>query len=400
MTTPRAHRRWLSRSVLAIGVASLCSDLSHEMATTILPVFLATEIGATALALGAIEGIADGLASYFKLVGGWWTDRVGRRKPVAVSGYLVTTVATASFALATNWIMVLASRSLAWMARGWRTPARNALLADGTEREFYGKVFGFERAADTIGAVVAPVLALALLEAGVGFRRIFLLTLIPGLAAAAAIAFFVSEIPRRADPHRRLIGDVKTLPRSFLLFLVIAGIFGLGQFAPTLLVLRATQLTGEADTAIALYLVFNIVQAASAYVIGSLTHRVRSASLLGMSYFLFAASAAGFAVAGADLLSLTALFALAGLAVGGIEAMEPTVAAELIPASLRGTGFGALAAANGLGDLLSSLVVGGLWTALSPAYGFGFAACCNLISVILLFAWSRRFAESAKPPGN
>ncbi|HXF04502.1 MAG TPA: MFS transporter [Blastocatellia bacterium] len=397
---PRAQRRWLTRSVLAIGVASLCSDLSHEMATTILPVFLSTEIGATALALGAIEGIADGLASYFKLVGGWWTDRVGRRKPVAVSGYLVTTVATASFALATTWVMVLASRGLAWMARGWRTPARNALLADSTEREFYGKVFGFERAADTIGAVVAPMLALALLEAGVGFRRIFLLTLIPGLAAAAAIAFFVSEIPRPADRHRRLIGDVKTLPRSFLLFLVIAGIFGLGQFAPTLLVLRATQLTGEADTAIALYVVFNIVQAASAYVIGSLTHRAGSASLLGMSYFLFAASAAGFAVAEADLLSLTALFALTGLAVGGIEAMEPTVAAELIPASVRGTGFGALAAANGLGDLLSSLVVGAMWTALGPAYGFGFAACCNLISVILLFAWSRRFAQRAKPRGN
>lgn len=386
---PRAQRRWLTRSVLAIGVASLCSDLSHEMATTILPVFLATEIGATALALGAIEGIADGLASYFKLVGGWWTDRVGRRKPVAVSGYLVTTVATASFALAANWIMVLTSRALAWMARGWRTPARNALLADSTEREFYGKVFGFERAADTIGAIIAPVLALALLEVGVGFRRIFLLTLIPGVAAAAAIAFFVSESPRPADPHRRLIGDVKTLPRSFLLFLVIAGIFGLGQFAPTLLVLRATQLTGEADTAIALYVVFNIVQAASAYFMGTLTRRAASTSLLGVSYFLFALSAGGFAVVGADRVSLTALFALAGLAVGGIEAMEPTVAAELVPRSLRGTGFGALAAANGMGDLLSSLLVGGAWTVLGPAYGFGFAAACNIISVGLLLAWSR-----------
>lgn len=391
MTALPVEKRWLTRSVVAIGVASLCSDLSHEMATTILPAFLATEIRATAFALGAIEGIADGLASSFKLVGGWWTDRMGRRKPVAVSGYLVTTVATASFALATNWVLILTSRALAWMARGWRTPARNALLADSTEREFYGKVFGFERAADTLGAVAAPVLALVLLEAGVGFRHIFLLTLAPGLAAAAAIAFFVRETPRPAHPHRRLIGDVKTLPRSFLLFLVVAGIFGLGQFAPTLFVLRATQLTGKADRAIALYVVFNVVQAASAYVIGSLTRYARSSSLLGVSYFLFATSAAGFAFAGADLTSLIVLFALAGLAVGGIEAMEPTVAAELAPASLRGTGFGALAAANGLGDLLSSLLVGGLWTTFGPAWGFGFAASCNLISVGLLLAWSRRF---------
>jgi len=391
MTTSLAEKRWLTRSVLAIGLASLCSDLSHEMATTILPAFLATEIGATALALGAIEGIADGLASYFKLVGGWWTDRVGRRKPVAVSGYLITTVATASFALATHWIMVLTSRALAWMARGWRTPARNALLADSTRPEFYGRVFGFERAADTLGAVLAPALALALLKIGVGFRHIFLLTLVPGLAAAAAIGLFVSEVPRPAHPHRRLLGDVKALPRRFLLFLAIAGIFGLGQFAPTLLVLRATQLTGKADVAIALYVVFNLVQAASAYVNGSLTRRARSSFLLGMSYALFALSAAGFAVVGNDLVLLTALFALAGLAVGGIEAMEPTVAAELVPPSLRGTGFGALAAANGIGDLLSSLLVGGLWTAVGPAGGFGFAAACNFTSVVLLFLWSRRF---------
>jgi MFS family permease len=384
----------MTRGVLAIGLASFFSDVSHEMATTVLPAFLALEIRATPLALGAIEGVADGLASLFKLVGGWWTDRMGRRKPVAVSGYVVTTVATASFALAVNWPMILLGRALAWMARGWRTPARNALLADTVPPDAYGHAFGFERAMDTLGALVAPLLALALLHAGASYRHIFALALVPGALAALAIGLFVSEVKRPPHPGRTLFGDVRRLPRPFFLFLLVAGVFGLGQFAPTLLVLRATQLTGRPETAMTLYVLFNAVQAASAYGLGALAHRVGSLNLLGASYLGFALTALGFAYGGASLSLLIALFALAGLAVGGIEAMEPTVSAELLPPSARGTGFGALGAANGLGDLLSSLSVGALWSAYGPEAGFGFAAGMNLLSVALLWSWRRRVTPS------
>jgi MFS family permease len=398
MVVSTVRTRWLTRGVLAIGIASLCSDLGHEMATTVLPAFLALEIHASAFALGAIEGIADGLASYFKLVGGWLTDRMGRRKPVAVSGYALTAVATASFALATHWVMVLWARAVAWMARGWRGPARNALLADSVAVPYYGNAFGFERAMDTIGAVLAPLLALALTQAGVSYRTIFALTLIPGLMAVLAIGVFVPETPRPPQPARRLLGDVGNLPRRFVVFLTIAGVFGLGQFAPTLLILRATELTGQASTAMALYVLLNVVQAASAYAFGALARRWGSLRLLGLSYLAFALVAAGFAGGRvgtflATLEGLALLFALAGLAVGGIEAMEPTVAAELLPADLRGTGFGALGAANGLGDLLSSLLVGGLWSAFGPSVGFGFAAACNTLSVLLLVGLLRRGGE-------
>lgn len=388
METTR-RRDWLTRSVLAIGLASFFSDISHEMATTVLPAFLALEIRATPLALGAIEGVADGLASLFKLVGGWWTDRLGRRKPVAVSGYALTTMATAGFALAVNWPMILFCRALAWMARGWRTPARNALLADTVTPHAYGNAFGFERAMDTVGALVAPVLALSLLQAGASYRHIFALTLIPGTLATLSLALFVPEARRPPQPERTLFTDVRRLPRGFLLFLLIAGVFGLGQFAPTLLVLRATELTGEPEKAMALYILFNGVQAASAYALGAWAHRAGSLRLLGASYLAFALAALGFARASGDIFLLALLFALAGLAVGGIEAMEPTVSAELLPPEVRGTGFGALGAANGLGDLLSSLLVGALWSAYGPAVGFGFAALMNGTSVFLLFLWRR-----------
>lgn len=394
----RQSSSWLSRTVLGIGLASLFSDLSHEMATTILPLFLAQQIAASAFSLGLIEGLSDGLASYFKLMGGWWTDHTGRRKPIAVVGYTLTALATSSFAFATNWVTVLASRSLAWAARGGRTEARNALLADSVARRHYGKAFGFERSMDTLGAVFAPLIALGLVAAGVSYQKIFLTALLPGLLAAGAMAFLVRERKRPRAENRRLLGDLRQLPLGFHYYVLAVGVFGLGQFAPTLLILRASQLlspvyssTAASQIAIALYVLFNIVQAGSAYLLGSLSHRAGSVRLLGVSYAAFAAASVGFVFADGHLPMLAALFALAGFAVGGIEAMEPTAAAEFLPADYRGTGYGTLGAANGVGDFLSSALVGGLWTRFGAAAGFGFAATFNLASVLLLVVLRNAF---------
>jgi MFS family permease len=397
---PRSKSAWLTRSVLGIGLASLFSDLGHEMATTVLPLFLAQQIAASAFALGLIEGLSDGLSSYFKLVGGWWTDRSGKRKPLAVVGYLITALSTSSFALARNWGMVLVSRSLAWAARGGRTEARNALMADSVEPVHYGRAFGFERSMDTAGAVFAPIIALGLVSFGFSYRHVFLVALFPGLLAVAAMAWLVKEEARPAQPERHLFGDLKQLPVGFRYYVMVVGVFGLGQFAPTLLILRASQLLKPAagsgsspETVIALYILFNIIQSASAYLWGSLSHCFGSIQLLGISYFSFALAAIGFAFVEGRLATLVVLFALAGFAVGGIEAMEPTAAAELLPASHRGTGFGALGAANGVGDFLSSATVGGLWTAFGAGFGFGFAAIFNLVSVILLLFFKGSFRQ-------
>ena len=389
---------WLTRSVLGIGLASLFSDLSHEMATTVLPLFLAQQIAASALALGLIEGLSDGLASYFKLLGGWWTDRVGKRKPIAVLGYTLTALATSSFAFATNWVTVLLCRAMAWAARGGRTEARKALLADSVDRRHYGKVFGFERSMDTTGAVLAPLVSLGLIGLGFSYRSVFLMALVPGLLAAAAMAFLIYETGRPAQPERRLLGDLRRLPRGFGYFVLVVGVFGLGQFAPTLLILRASQLLSPNYPAwvssrwvMGLYVLFNVVQAGNAYLFGSLSPRFGSVKLLGLSYASFALATVGFIFADGHLWPLAGLFALAGFAVGGIEAMEPTAAAELLPANYRGTGFGVLGAANGVGDFLSSTLVGYLWVGFGAAVGFGFAAAFNLASVLALMAMSDSF---------
>ena len=165
MADPEPQKgRWLNRTMLGIGLASLCSDWSHEIATAVMPAFLAT-MGVAAAWLGLIEGVSDGLASFAKLGSGYYTDRLQRRKPIAVIGYLVTGFGTAAFGLATTAWHVLLARACAWLGRGVRTPVRKALLAASVTRETYGRAFGFERMMDTLGAIVGPATALLLLQA-------------------------------------------------------------------------------------------------------------------------------------------------------------------------------------------------------------------------------------------
>ncbi|MCX6967567.1 MAG: MFS transporter, partial [Verrucomicrobia bacterium] len=234
-------KSWLNRTTLGIGLASLFSDWSHEIATTLLPAFLAT-LGVAAVWLGAIEGLADGLSSFAKMGSGYYTDRLRRRKPVAVAGYVVTAVATASFGLATTAWHVLLARSTAWLGRGVRTPVRKALLAASVDRSAYGRAFGFERMMDTLGAIVGPATAVVLLQLfHHHYPSLFAVTLIPGLIAAGLIAFAVKEEERLPVAHISFGEKLRALPGGYRRFLAAVGLFGAGDFAHTLLILLATQ---------------------------------------------------------------------------------------------------------------------------------------------------------------
>jgi sugar phosphate permease len=186
---------WLNRSVLGMGLTSFLSDAGHEMATAVLAAFLAV-LGVPVYALGVIEGVADALSSFVKLGAGWWSDRLGHRKAIATTGYALTGVAKALFALAVGWPLVLVGRSLAWFGRGIRGPLRDAMLAESVAAKDRGKAFGFHRAGDTLGAVVGPLIAawlltllapVAVADPSTPYRIIFLLTLFPGLGGGAGL---------------------------------------------------------------------------------------------------------------------------------------------------------------------------------------------------------------------
>jgi MFS family permease len=383
---------WLNRTVLGVGLTSLFSDWSHEIATAVLPAFLAT-IGAGPAWLGAIEGIADGLSSFTKLGAGYYTDRLKRRKPLAVFGYAFTALATASFAFATHAYHVLFGRAGAWLGRGVRSPAKKALLAADVSPSAYGRAFGLERLMDTVGAIAGPLTAMWLLAVTHhSYRTVFLWTLLPGMTAVGSFWLLVREKPIAKRKQQSFLTGLKTLPNSFREFLLAVGIFGSGDFSHTLLILYATRMltpahgaAPAASIAIGLYTLHNVFYAASAYLSGWISDYVPGRKVI---------LAAGYALAGVTAILLTAaptslwwlgiIFLLAGLYVGTEEALEDSLAAELIPKEQHGMAFGTLAAVNAVGDLLSSLLVGFLWAAVSVRAAFSVSAVLFFLGAFLI----------------
>lgn len=378
-TKPRT--RWLNRTVLGIGLASLFSDWSHEIATTLMPAFLAT-MGVAAFWVGLIEGVSDGLSSFAKMASGYYTDKLRRRKPVAIIGYLVTALGTASFGLATAAWHVLLARAFAWLGRGVRTPVRKALLAGAVTRETYGRAFGFERMMDTLGAIVGPATALFLLGAfNHHYPTLFAVTLIPSLIAVALIAFAVREKERKPVPHVSFGERLRMLPPSFRKFLVAVGLFGAGDFAHTLLILLATQkLTPElgaakaASIAVGLYVLHNVFYAGFAFIAGWLADRFRKNLVLATGYALAALMALLIIFLPLTVWTLGVIFILGGVYVAVEETLEDSFCAELVNEDHHGMAFGTLATVNGVGDFLSSVVVGALWSAVGTAAAFGYSA--------------------------
>ena len=385
---------WLTRGVLGIGLASLFSDWGHEAATSILPAFLAS-LGAPAVALGIIEGVSDGLSSFAKLAGGWIADRPALRKPTGIIGYLATGVSTFAYAFAHTWPAILVSRALGWVGRGSRGPSRDTLLADSVTPDQAGRAFGFERAMDTLGAVLGPLCATALLGV-LGARGVFMWAALPGLVAAACVCLSRAsrQIAWPGITRPSIASSFKQLPKSYWHFL--AGVFahGIGDFAPTLLILRASQILGPrfgpgkaATVAVGLYTFFNLVNALASYPAGAIGDRIGKRGLLAVGYLVGAIACAGFIFEPPTITVLVILFGLAGIHDAFQQSLEKSLAAEILPKEVRGSGFGVLATVNGVGDLISSIAVGALWSSVNPAAGFAYAGIFMLVGAIAIYRW-------------
>lgn len=402
--TPAARRRgWLNRTVLGIGLASLFSDWSHEIATTVLPAFLAT-MGAAAAWLGVIEGVADGLSSFAKMGSGYYTDRLRRRKPIAVAGYVITALGTASFGLATAVWHVAVARALAWFGRGVRTPVRKALLAGAVDKTTYGRAFGFERMMDTCGAIVGPATAVLLLQlVHHHYPTLFALTLVPSLIAAGLIAFLVKEKTRTPVPHISFGARLRMLPANYRTFLIAVGLFGAGDFAHTMLILLATQkltpthgATVAASVAAGLYVVHNIAYAVFAYVSGWLGDRFCKRRLLAAGYGLAAFMAVAIIIMPFTVWTLALVFIAGGIYVGMEETLEDAFCAELTDEAHHGMAFGVLATVNGIGDFLSSVIVGALWAGVGLTAAFGYSAVLFAAGALLVLRIRTQPAHAAR----
>jgi MFS family permease len=389
---------WFNRTVLGAGLTSFLADVGYELAVALLPAFLLVlhlPERSAGLVLGIIEATAEFLSNAAKLAVGWYTDRIGRRKGLVVFGYALTGSAFALCALAVSWPLVLVAKSLAWLGKGIRGPLRNAILADAVDPAQRGKAFGFHRAGDSLGSVLGPLLGWFVIyqlpadwftTPDAPFRAAFWFTLVPGLGSAVAFALLVREQRFTPKPGLRLGASVRALPKPFGKFLIGIGMFGLGDFAHTLLILMATAdlsaahgLKSAAEAGVLFYAWRNFWATLAAFPAGWLGDKFGHVSVLVVGYLIAAGTMAGFAVlvesGGGSLIGWAALFALAGVYLAIEEALEPAIVPELVPdPAVRGTAFGVLATVNGLGDVAASLMVGVLFRYVGPAAGLAYAA--------------------------
>jgi MFS family permease len=385
-------RRWLNRNVLAIGVSSLMADANYEMVLAVLPLFLILGLGAPVYALGLVEGVADGSSAVFKFASGYFSDRTRHRKSLATAGYAVTAGGLGLLQAVTTWPQVLLGRGVAWIGRGTRQPIRAAMLAGSVEKEDLGKAFGFHQAMDTVGAVIGPAVAFLLISRGHVYRDVFAVAVVPGILAVICFAVFTRD-PRVSPPRRKVTWE--PLPPAFWRLLVAVGVFGIADFAPTFMTLRAAEMiqvqAGEHAavlSAIGFYIGMNVIGSLVSYPAGWLTDRLGKPPVLAAGYALFGVACLVGAFAHGTV-GVLAFLLPAGAYGPLVKATEDSFVGSLVEDRLRGTAYGVKHAVNGVGDLVSSVAVGFLWTRFGPRLALSYGGVLALVATVSLLVLTR-----------
>lgn len=387
-TLPPTVPKKLPRTVLALSLVSLLTDASSEIIYPLLPLFLTTTLGATAGTLGIIEGAAETTASLLKLVSGWWSDRVRRRKPLVVAGYTIASIARPLIAIAQSAGQVLAIRVSDRIGKGIRSSPRDALLADSVSPAQRGRAYGLHRAADHFGAVIGPLIAFAMLRwTSISLRHLFMLAAIPAALAVIALVFGVREEPRvhaitpvDAARRPRLAGG---LPRRFWGYLGVLLLFTLGNSSDAFILLRASQLGVSAALLPIIWAMLHVVKSATSTPSGALSDRVGRVPLIVAGWLIFAAVYLGFGRA-TQTWQAWALFAVYGTYFGLTEGVEKALVADLVPADKRGAGFGWYNLAIGLGALPASVIFGAVWDRWGAARAFEMGAALSALAAVAL----------------
>jgi len=378
------------RSVVALGWVSFLTDVSADMIYPLLPAFLTKTLGAGPETVGFIEGVAETTASLAKIGSGAWSDRVRRRKPIVVLGYVIAAVVRPLVAFARLWAQVLAIRFTDRVGKGIRTSPRDALLADIVPSDRRGRAFGLQRAMDNAGAVVGPLLAALLLRlAFVDERGVFLLAAVPGIAAIVVLLLAVPDPGRRAAAPAASQRPAGKLPAAFWQIVAIFAFFTLANSTDAFLLLRAQ------DAGVALWQLpllwsfFHAVKAATGVPGGALADRVGRVPAIALGWVIYAASYGGFAFVSRPL-AVWALFAVYALFFGLTEGSERAFVADLVPQGLRGRAYGAFHAAIGMTALPASVLFGLLWKRFGPRTAFLTGAAVALTAAVALWFATRQ----------
>jgi MFS family permease len=399
-TDSKTGLRGLPRNVWAVSLTSFFMDVSSEMVINILPLFLANVLGVKTNIIGIIEGLAEATASILKLFSGWLSDRLKARKWLAVSGYAISALSKPFFYFANSWEAVAAVRWADRVGKGVRTSPRDALVADSIDEARRGLAFGFHRAADTAGAVIGLLIALAAVWLAQSsdldltahtFRTVVLISLIPAFLAVLALALGSQDVPVKGA--RKLPRFAfRSLGRRFVTFMVIVSIFDLGNSSDAFLVLRAQERGLNVVGVLGMLVTFNVVYTLVSTPAGSLSDRIGRRKLIVGGWLVYAAIYYGFALAQSGL-QVWVLYTIYGIYYGMAFGTANAMIADLVPDNLRGTAYGTYNAILGILDFPASLIAGILWQGafswpgFGPAAPFFFGATLALIASILMVIW-------------
>jgi len=395
----------VSRNVFVLGLVSFAADVASEMVYPLIPIFLTATVGAPVAALGVIEGIAEGTASVLKVVSGWFSDRIRRRRRLVAVGYLLSAVSKGGIAAAIAWPHVLAARFSDRLGKGIRTSPRDALIVESSDDARRGRAFGFHRAMDTSGAVLGPLVGLAflLLLGENNLRPVFAIAIAPGLLSVALVllvreprtAAFVPAGPQTRPSLRSQLGGA---PAAFWLFLGVTLLFAFGNSSDTFLILRAKDLGLSLTAVVLAYVAFNAVYAVLATPFGIASDRLGRRVVLLTGFVAFAGVYLGFALAGNGL-QVWPLFMAYGGYMALTEGVSKALVADLSPADRRGTFLGVYHTGVGVMALVASAIAGVLWQTVAPAAPFYLGAATALAGAVTLAVLPLPPRASSNQPG-
>jgi len=390
------NKFYFNRNVVAMGLVSFFNDVASEMIYPIIPIFLSTVLGAPATVIGLIEGIAESTASLLKTVSGWLSDKFKKRKIFVTFGYSFSAISKIILGVATTWPLVLVARFIDRFGKGTRTSARDALILESVTPQTRGRAFGFHRALDSLGAVIGPLLALAMIYFfKYNFRLIFLLAFIPAFIGVILLLLFVKEIQKKNNPisqeqkeKAKFQFKWSDLNFDFKFFIAISIIFSIGNSSDAFLILRSQNLGLTATATVTAYVLYNLAYSLFSYPAGAIADKIGTKKVLIAGFFLFALVYLFFGLI-KNPFYIWLLFPLYGVYIALTDGISRAYISDTVPVEKSGTAFGIYQTAVGICVFFSSLLAGVLWNFFSPAAPFLFGALTSFIAVLLFLTYNR-----------
>ncbi len=394
MEEKKSLKTGISKPVFVVSAVSFLNDIASDMVYPIVPIFLTTVLGAPIAIVGLIEGIAESTASFLKIASGIASDKMEKRKPFIVLGYIFSATSKLFYAVAFAWPVVLVGKFVDRIGKGTRTTARDAFIAENTEEKHRGRAFGFHRGMDTLGAVFGPLICILLLRLwGNDYKSIFLISLIPTVFAIFLLFFFIKDKEKEFGPIKIKLPFrevVKSLPKPLAIFLVINCIFAIGNSSDVFLILRAKDLGASLIISTLLYSVFSMAYAAFSVPAGIVSDKIGPRKVMTTGFIIFSLVYLAFAFTHSTSI-LWVLFPVYGIYMALTDGVSKAYIANIVSHEHLGTAYGIYQFAIGFCAFFSSLIAGVLWSKVGVAAPFIFGGAMSLIAAILFMLFSHTF---------